>query len=110
MSVFDLNGVPTISPEEVLAMTQYQIIDVRRPDEFHGELGHAPKAKLVTLGPDLVSFLEKRAKSDKLFFICRSGMRSAQATMMALDLGFVDVANIEGGMILWNQNQLPIED
>ena len=104
------NNIPVIHPAEVRgAVGQVSIIDVRRPDEFSGELGHIKTARLVTLGPDLEAFLETADKSKEIVFVCRSGGRSGRATEMAQALGFFKCMNMEGGMLLWNEEGLEIE-
>jgi hydroxyacylglutathione hydrolase len=103
------DGVPTLVPQSKDDVLNFELIDVRRPDEFVGELGHIQGAKLFTLGPELENYLLKANKEKATLFICRSGARSANATLFAIDLGFKDVYNLEGGMILWNNLNLPIE-
>jgi rhodanese-related sulfurtransferase len=103
------NGIPNLYPNSEGSVSNYELIDVRRPEEFVGELGHIPGARLVTLGPELDEFLQQHNKQSKILFICRSGARSTQATMMARDLGFKDVTNLAGGMIRWNDLKLKIE-
>jgi hydroxyacylglutathione hydrolase len=78
-----------------------QLIDVRRDDEFSGELGHIPGAILITLDtlPEKIIQLDK---SRTTVFVCRSGSRSAQASQFAYELGWTDVYNMKGGMIAWN--------
>lgn len=102
-------GAPEISP---LALREkvddVEMIDVRRDDEFVGELGHISGAKLVTLGGPLESFLESAPKDKTYVFICRSGGRSSQATIAAKQLGFQNVFNMEGGMLKWNALDLPV--
>ena len=85
------------------------IVDVRGPDEFYGELGRIVGAHQIKLGPDLKQFLQGYDRNEKIFFVCRSGKRSAEASKLALDMGFQKVAHLEGGMISWNQNKLPVE-
>jgi rhodanese-related sulfurtransferase len=103
------DGVPTLSFETEADVHGYDLVDVRRPDEFTGELGHIKGAKLVTIGLDLEVYLESADKARPTLFICRSGMRSANATMYATQLGFKEVYNMEGGMMLWNQLGLATE-
>ena len=86
------------------------IVDVRRPDEFTGELGHIAGAHQIALGPDLKQFLNGYDRKEKIFFVCRSGQRSAEASKLAIDLGFQKVAHLDGGMLSWNQHNLPIEN
>lgn len=98
------DGVPEVSVEQVQAsLGRVRLIDVRRPDEFSGELGHVQGAELVTLGPDLVKFLEAGDRGQEIVFICRSGGRSGQATGFSQQLGYQSTANMVGGMLRWNE-------
>lgn len=102
------NGIPTVTCEEVNRnLGKVRLIDVRRPDEFTGELGHIPGAELISLGPELMDFLDSGDPNQEIVFICRSGGRSAQATAMSLELGFKLTVNMEGGMVKWNELGLP---
>ena len=102
------NGIPELEVQTVLEnKDQFQLIDVRTPEEFNGELGHIEGAQLVTLGPDLMHFLENLDKSQKVIFVCRSGGRSGQATMVSQQMGLLSTYNMIGGMIEWNRQQLP---
>jgi sulfur dioxygenase len=104
---FMKDGIPTISPETVLGIQDVTLIDVRMPEEFVGELGHIEGAKLITLGPELETFMKSANKEANIIFICRSGARSARASAAALELGFKNIYNMEGGMIEWNKMELP---
>ncbi|MNT60472.1 molybdopterin biosynthesis-like protein MoeZ [compost metagenome] len=99
--------VPEISVHKLHEnLGKIRVIDVRRPDEFNNELGHIPGAELVTLGPDLVQFLEKGDRGEEMVFVCRSGARSEQATIESLKQGFKKTVNMVGGMIQWNEAKL----
>jgi sulfur dioxygenase len=106
------NGVPEVTVHQVLALLkspQVLLVDVRTPEEYTGDLGHIEGSRLVPLGPGIVNFLENQVSVDQeLVFICRSGGRSQQATILAQDLGFKSVANMIGGMNIWNLQQLPV--
>ena len=39
---------------------------------------------------------------------CRSGTRSGQAAAIMADLGFNDVADVDGGVIAWAEAGLPL--
>ena len=85
-----------------------QIVDVREVAEFNGPLGHVPGAKLIPLG----SLIERASVLDKakpVVVVCRSGARSAQATLMLGKAGFDKVANLSGGMLRWRAQRLPLE-
>lgn len=106
-----VDDVPEITPEEFKAyMGKVTLIDVRRPEEFSGELSHIPGAKLITLGPELDAFLSSHDKDDEIVFVCRSGARSGRATLQSRTMGFSKSVNLQGGMLLWNQKKFPIEE
>ncbi|MBX7232327.1 MAG: rhodanese-like domain-containing protein [Bdellovibrionales bacterium] len=100
-----IHDIPVVKAEEVQAQMgqKFKIVDVRRPEEFTGELGHIEGAQLVTLGPDLIKFLESADKSQEMVFVCRSGGRSGQATALSCELGFSLTRNMSGGMLRWNE-------
>ncbi len=105
-----VDDVPEISPEDLRGYRgTLTLIDVRRPEEFNGELSHIPGAKLITLGPNLDSFLEAHDKEDEVVFICRSGSRSGRATLQSRAMGFSKSVNLQGGMILWNERKYPVK-
>lgn len=78
------------------------VIDVRTSDEF--STGHIPGAKNVNFNDAL--FAEKIAgldKNAKYIINCQTGGRSARATSLMQELGFKDVANLEGGINAWRK-------
>lgn len=102
-------GVIDIDPKELVKkMSAVVLIDVRQPEEFCGELGHIPNAKLVVLD-SLDTNLSKIPKDKTVVFVCRSGGRSARATAFAIQNGYSTVFNLKGGMLLWNDLHLPTE-
>lgn len=101
--------VTEIEPQELSEKADRVFIcDVRRPDEFNGELGHIPGSKMIVLDtiPDHVDELPRDAT---IVFVCRSGQRSARAAQYALEEGFTSVYNMKGGMLAWNMLGLPTE-
>jgi rhodanese-related sulfurtransferase len=85
-----------------------QIVDVRETDEFNGPLGHVPGARLIPLGK-LMEKSGEISKSRPVVTVCRSGARSAQATVMLGRAGFEKVANLSGGMLRWRTQRLAVE-
>ena len=87
---------------------EVQVVDVREPQEFTGPLGHIAGARLVPLGA-----LAARAKElDALMpivTVCRSGARSAQATVLLKKAGIDRVANLSGGMLRWRAQRYAVE-
>lgn len=102
-------GVVDISPAELARVKEnVKLIDVRQPDEYVGELGHISGTELIVLNT-LPEQLNNLPKDQAVVFVCRSGARSAQATAFAMSNGWTHVYNMQGGMILWNNLQLPVE-
>ena len=101
--------VKDVDPQEVFQATNgVFLVDVRRPDEYTGELGHVPGSILITLDT-LGEHMDKIPKDKTVVFVCRSGGRSASAAAMAMDDGYSEVFNMKGGMIQWNQLELVTE-
>ena len=101
--------VHDVEPTELWSRArEVAIIDVRRPDEFTGELGHVPGAVLLTLDV-LPQRLDELPKNRPIVFVCRSGQRSARAAQFARQQGYADVYNMAGGMLRWNELSLTTE-
>jgi glyoxylase-like metal-dependent hydrolase (beta-lactamase superfamily II)/rhodanese-related sulfurtransferase len=81
-------------------LREVQIVDVREPDEFDGSLGHLPGARLIPLG-SLMQRTGELSKTTPIVVVCRSGARSAQASVLLAKAGFEKVANLAGGMLRW---------
>lgn len=98
-----------VTPQEVYEhSTEVYLVDVREDSEYSGNLGHAAHTRLVNLGnvpENIVSF----PRDKTIVFLCRSGGRSAKASLFALQEGFTHVYNMQGGMLLWNELKLPTE-
>ena len=86
----------------------YQIIDVREDEEL--EVVSTPLAvhhPLSTFEPARIA--EQIPKETKLFILCRSGARSKRAALMLCQEGYTDVSNLEGGIIAWESQGLPVD-
>ena len=82
-------------------------VDVRAPHEFVGPLGHIEGSRLQPM-EFLGEFLRSFPAEKPVVFVCRSGRRSGVACERAVERGLRDVANLVGGMIAWNEAELPI--
>lgn len=103
-------GVWEISPKQLHEkISEVKLIDVRQPEEYTGELGHIANSTLSTLQTELEDYLDTLPKEQRYVFICRSGKRSTQACLFAEERGIQNVANLGGGMIAWNEENLPTE-
>ncbi len=78
------------------------ILDVRTPDEFAD--GHLEGATMIDFYE--TDFADQLADLDKdvpYLLYCRSGNRSGQTIEFMRDLGFTDVANVDGGILAWDE-------
>lgn len=84
------------------------IVDVREPDEF--EAGHLPGAKSVPRG-----LLELRAADDlpdndaRIVVHCALGGRGSLAAKSLQEMGYTNVANMEGGLNAWRDRGYEVE-
>ncbi len=74
------------------------VLDVREPEEF--EQGHVPKAINLPQA-DLASRLDELPHECPLALICRSGARSFRAAQFLRQVGFEQVASVQGGTLAW---------
>jgi len=85
------------------------ILDVRTPDEFAE--AHLEGAVMIDFYRE--DFADQIAKLDPdvpYLLYCRSGNRSGQTALIMQDLGFGNVADIDGGILAWQQANLPSVD
>lgn len=86
------------------------LVDVREAEEYSGELGHIAGSRLIPL-KTLAQRADKLAdwRHGQVVAICRAGVRSTTAAAILTSLGFEQVANLQGGMLAWNDRGLPVE-
>jgi len=102
------SGVWEIEPMALLEhAARVQIIDVREAPEFIDSLGHLHGARLLPLS-ELMGRLDELDRELPVVAVCRSGVRSAQASVLLGKAGFTQVANLAGGMLRWNAESLPV--
>ena len=106
---FTFAGIFEIQPdalEECAPATQ--IVDVRERDEFYGPMGRIAAAKWIPLG-ELAGRADELSRDKPIVAVCRSGARSAHASVLLQKAGFRDVANLAGGMLRWRAEGHPVE-
>ena len=101
--------VPEVTPAWVAAnVGQFQVVDVRRLDEFIGPMGRVPGASLAPLD-QLDAAAAGWDPAAPIVVVCKSGGRSGRAAVALEQRGFRHVASMAGGMLAWNDRALPIE-
>jgi rhodanese-related sulfurtransferase len=84
------------------------VLDVREPNEFGDALGHIRGARLLPLST-LVEQIGSLPVGTPIVTVCRSGTRSAQASVLLGKAGHGQVANLSGGLLRWRAEGLPVE-
>lgn len=82
------------------------IIDVTTPAEFKS--GHIEGAVNMNIFSDFQGSVSGLDKSKTYFVYCRSGNRSRMAVSIMEKLGFKDILHLEGGIIEWKDEGLPV--
>ena len=101
-------GLLEIDPDWVLEhRDEVHVLDVRQPEELSDKLGHIDGAQCIPLN-ELKNRLDEVPRERPVVSVCHAGMRSGQATVILRQAGFPRVANLRGGMLLWQQLGLPV--
>ena len=77
---------------------EYFLLDVRTLEEYYGDLGHLPDAKLIPYD-EIANRIDELSdqKDKKIIAYCRTGRRSSIATDILKENGF-EIYNMVGGM------------
>ncbi|MDI3317198.1 MAG: HesA/MoeB/ThiF family protein [Bacillota bacterium] len=101
--------VPSLAPAEawrLLRQEAAQLVDVREPWEFAQM--RIPGARSIPLG-ELPGRLGELEPGRPLLAVCLAGPRSAEAVRLLRRRGFRLAYNLEGGLLAWETEQLPLE-
>jgi len=99
-STEELNSITVEEVKKIIdeESEEYFLLDVRTLEEYYGDLGHLPDAKLIPYN-EIANRIDELSeqKDKKIIAYCRSGRRSAIATKILKENGF-EVYNMIGGM------------
>lgn len=104
-------GFKSVGVEEFSALIENKnivVVDVRRADEWAE--GHIPQAQynIDALQEDFSAKASEMLPQDKTIAIyCRSGRRSKAAATQLAKQGF-DVIELDGGILSWQEKELPV--
>jgi rhodanese-related sulfurtransferase len=79
------------------------LVDVRRPDEFTGPLGHIEGALNLPLDQFSDHIADLSGHQRPVILICHTDRRSAAAAAQLRAAGVREVAVLRGGMVAWRQ-------
>jgi len=106
-----LKGVRGVGPMEATRLLNHEsavVVDVGDSGEFEaGHISGAINVPLKTLGDSLKKLEKHREKP--LVLVCRSGNRSMRAATILHKQGFAKLYNLDGGLIAWQRENLPLE-
>ena len=109
--------IENLSPDEVAAELERGeavLVDLREPQErANGAIPgsvHVPRGMLeFQADPDLPYHKEELQREKRVILHCASGGRSALAAKTLKDMGYTDVAHLDGGINRWTQEGKPVE-
>ncbi len=109
--------IESIAPQEAseeLSAGGVVILDVREPTEWET---HIPDAVQIPRGvleahadPSSPRHDEALDPARRVIVYCRSGARSALATLTLKTMGFEHAVNLDGGITAWQEAGLPLEE
>jgi len=97
-----------ISPETLQNKSaSIQLVDVRTPEEY--ENGHIKNAININYyGKDFSDRINKLNKDKPIYVYCKSGARSGKSAIILKNLGFKTIYDLKGGILNWDDKNLPL--
>ena len=109
----DTATIDLVSPAEAAQVieddpTGLIVLDIRTPEEFN-DVRLANALNVDYYDADFADQLDALDKNDPYVMYCRSGNRSSDAVKTMKELGFVEVYEIDGGIVDWYDSGFPVE-
>lgn len=111
--------IENLTPQQVkqeLNGTDVVLIDIRESEELkqNGKIGgsvHAPRGMLEFYADPSLPYHRKEFDSGKrLILQCASGGRSALAAKTLKQMGYENVAHLDGGLKAWKEAGFPVDE
>lgn len=103
-----MSPLPSITVQDlhakIIAGDDFQLIDVREPDEY--AQAAISGSKLIPLS-SIPARIGEINPAKAVIIHCKAGGRSARAAHFLLDNGCTNVTNVTGGMDAWLDASLP---
>ncbi|MFZ4550055.1 MAG: rhodanese-like domain-containing protein [Bacteroidales bacterium] len=108
---FSIEGVQHITPQNAFIELQNGtaiMVDVREEAEF--KLESIPLNNVFFYPMSGIMEQLKNIPSDNpIFVVCNAGVRSSKVVNLLNHSGFINSANLDGGLIMWKALGLPVE-
>ncbi len=110
-------GIENLSPQQVseeLKNGNATLIDIREPNELteNGKIEgsvNAPRGMLEFYADPSLPYHKKEFDPEKRIILhCASGGRSALAAQTLKQMGYENVAHMDGGLKAWKESNLPV--
>jgi len=109
---FHLDGVKHISAAEAHGLLKEQkgiLLDVRREDEFEVEQVPLQGVMLYPM-EQIIDHIQQIPKEQKVIVMDSTGERGTKVAHLLNLQGFRHVANLDGGLVKWKEEGLPVEN
>ncbi len=83
------------------------LIDVRNTFEYRGKI--IRDAINIPSSKDMKNLTDTLTKNHALFLYCTTDYRSRRAAELLYDQGFRKLYNLEGGIVAWRKEKMPVE-
>ncbi|CAN5716748.1 rhodanese-like domain-containing protein [soil metagenome] len=94
--------------DELQSGEEFTVLDVREPGEW--QEGHIPGAKHIPRGVlEYLAADELPEKGARIVVHCAVGGRGTLATKTLQEMGYTNVANMQGGTNAWRENGYELE-
>jgi rhodanese-related sulfurtransferase len=107
---FSLTGVRHIVPmlaADAIANHNATIVDVREPEEL--DILKFDSTEIIHLPISVIAERFSELPKDRpLIVACNNGVRSVKAVNLLNYQGFTKAVNLDGGIIQWNRDGLPL--
>ena len=95
------NNIPTFTTEHL------QLVDVRERYEFELYKINLPKVENIPFS-EIEELLQNFDSNKKIVLVCNNSVRSKSVAKYLEDRDFNQIYYLEGGLVKWQQNDLPI--
>lgn len=112
-------GIENLTPAQVaeeLSRGNVTLVDIRESEELkqNGKIPesvHAPRGMLEFYADETQPYYKSEfERSRRIILQCASGGRSALAARTLQDMGYENIAHLDGGLKAWKEAGLPVSE